>query len=187
MAAATLAVAPLSAQNGDDELRRLTEEARKTSGQLLSQIRGEVAKEMEHGGPLRATVVCKYSVPEITSAVSRRHGMRVARVSLRPRNPSLAIADPWEQKVLLDFERRVARGEKAEGLEFAELVAEPQGRFFRYLKAIAVAQPCMQCHGPADSMSEAIKAQLGVEYPHDGATGYNVGQVLGGVSVKRPM
>lgn len=178
---------PSAAQPQEDEFARLSGEARKVANQLLSQIRGELLKEMEQGGPLRSVIVCKYSVPEITSALSRKSGMRVSRVSLRSRNPALGWPDAWEQKALIEFDKRVAKGEQAENLEFAEIVTEPQGRFFRYMKAIPMMPMCGTCHGPQDSLSEAIKAQISSEYPYDKGTGYAPGQVRGGVTVKRAL
>ncbi|HJW27310.1 MAG TPA: DUF3365 domain-containing protein [Rhodocyclaceae bacterium] len=177
----------LGASAADDDVRaRYADEARKAATQVMTQIRAELMREMERTGPIRSIVVCKYSAPEMTSAVSRQTGMRVTRVSLRPRNRALGEPDPWEQQVLLDFEKRLSKGEKIEGLETSEVVTEPAGRFFRYMKAIPVAQPCLACHGPVAAMSEGVKAQLAQEYPHDRAVNYELGQVRGGVSVKRP-
>ena len=177
----------LGASAADDDVRaRYTDEARKAATQVMTQIRAELMREMERTGPIRSIIVCKYSAPEMTSAVSRQTGMRVTRVSLRPRNRALGEPDAWEQQALLDFEKRLAKGEKAEGLEASEVVAEPAGRFFRYMKAIPMAQPCLACHGPVASMSEGVKAQLAQEYPHDRAVNYELGQIRGGVSVKRP-
>lgn len=175
------------AHASDDEMRlRYLEEARKAANLVMTQIRTEMMREMERTGPIRSIVVCKYSAPEMASSVSRQTGMRVTRVSLRPRNRALGEPDAWEQQVLLDFEKRFAKGEKAEALETSELVTEPAGRFFRYMKAIPVGQPCLACHGPLASMSEGVKAQLAQEYPHDRAVNYELGQIRGGVSVKRP-
>lgn len=168
-----------------DSRGRLLEEARNAASMMLSHVRGEVARELERTGPIRAIVVCKYTAPEVASSVSRQTGMRVARVSLRPRNPALGEADSWEQKVLLDFEKRTAKGEKAEALEMSEIVAEPSGRYFRYMKAIPTGQACLVCHGPAAQLSDGVKAQLAAEYPHDRAVGYQVGQIRGAVSVKK--
>lgn len=172
---------------GDDELKALADEARKSALQLLTQIKGEVIKELERTGPIRAVVVCKYSAPELTSNLSRQTGMRVTRVALRVRNRALGEADPWEQKAILDFEKRLAGGEKIETLEAAEIVNEPTGRMFRYAKAIPMGQPCMACHGPVSGMSEAVKAQIAGEYPHDNAVDFQVGQVRGAISVKKQL
>lgn len=182
--AATAAVAqPL------DEATRLAalEEGRKASTELLTSVRGELLKAIEASGPLRAIVVCKYTVPEISSAVSRKYGARVTRVTLTPRNPVLGWADAWEQKVLLQFEDRVARGEKADGLEFHEVVQEPSARYLRYMRALPMQPACMHCHGPADQISESIRNQLSHDYPHDKALGLALGKVRGAVTFKKPL
>ena len=165
--------------------RALLDEARKVSDTLLQQVRGELVKALETSGPLRAIVACKYTVPEIASNVSRKTGWRVSRVSLKPRNQAVGMPDAWEQKVLLEFDNRVVRGEKVEALEFGELVSEPIGRSYRYMKALPMLPMCMNCHGSVDTMSEAVKAQLGAEYPFDRATGYRVGQVRGAVTAQK--
>jgi len=174
-----------AAAQGDDS-SRLAEEGRKMADSLLQMIRGELVKAVESSGPLRAIVVCKYSVPEITSNVSRTSGWKVSRVALRPRNPALGAADAWEQRAILGFEQAVARGEK-DPLETAEIVNEPAGRFFRYARALTLNPLCMICHGPTENMTDAVKAQLAVEYPNDRATGYRLGQVRGAVTIKRPL
>lgn len=186
--AACLLVLAAQAFAAEEEVRsRTLEEARKAASMMLSHVRGEVAKELERTGPIRAIIVCKYTAPEVASSVSRQSGMRVARVSLRPRNPALGTADSWEQQILLDFEKMAAKGEKPEGLETSEVVTEPSGRYFRYMKAIPVGQPCLACHGPVANLSEGVKAQLAAEYPHDRAVDYQVGQIRGAVSVKKAL
>lgn len=183
--AMVLSVVPLAALAQADDQKKLTEESRKVAVDLVTQVRGELTRELELSGPLKAVLVCKYTVPELTSQVSRRTGWRVTRVSLHPRNPGLAMPDVWEQKVLMEFDRRVAQGEKPETLEYAEVVTEPMGRFFRYMKALPLAPMCMTCHG--DKVSEAMKAQLANEYPFDNAVGGQVGSIRGATSVKRPL
>jgi hypothetical protein len=181
----TAAVAAPAQDSAD--IRRLAEETRKVAGDLVAQVRGELTKELEFSGPLRAVVVCKYTVPEISSNISRRTGWRVTRVSLRPRNPALGTADAWEQRVLLDFDRRAERGEKPESIEFGEVVSEPAGRFYRYMKALPMTPLCASCHGPADRLTGTVKALIESEYPHDRAMGYSAGQIRGAVTVKRPL
>ncbi len=175
-----------SAQEPADA-RRLAEETRKVANELVAQVRGELTKELEFSGPLRAVIVCKYTVPEISSALSRKTGWRVTRVALRPRNPALGTADAWEQKALLDFERRAEKGEKPETLELGEVVTEPGGRYYRYMKALPLGPLCVACHGAPDKLTPNVRALLEAEYPHDRATGYAVGQIRGAVTIKRPL
>lgn len=171
----------------DVDVRPLLDEARRASDRLLGEIRGELVRELERSGPVRAIIVCKYSAPETAASISREMGMRVTRVSLRPRNPTIGDPDVWEQKHLLDFEKRVAAGEKADGMERSEVVVEPAGRYFRYMKAIPTGQPCLVCHGPLENIPEAVRAKLNGEYPHDRGVNYGLGQVRGAVSVKKPL
>lgn len=184
LAAGPLLFAPLALAN-DESLRKQTDEARKLATRILSQIRSEMGRELENGGPLRAVVVCKYSAPEITSTISRQSGARVTRISLKPRNRAIGEADAWEQGVLLDFERQIAKGEKAADLEYSAIVHEPVGSYFRYVKAIPMNAACLACHGP--TVSEAMKSLLSAEYPHDKAVDYAVGQLRGAVSIKKPL
>jgi len=177
---------PAAASEGEEHKAAL-EEARKVADGLVSQVRGELTRALESSGPLRAVVVCKYSMPEIASNLSRRLGWKVSRVSLKPRNPALGMPDAWEQRVLQQFEQQVARGEKAGLLEHAEVTTEPAGRFFRYLRALPMGPLCLSCHGPVEGLSEAIRAQLAIEYPQDRAVGFRSGQVRGAVTIKRPL
>jgi len=189
-ACAVLAVAWLlagSALAADVGTARQLEQARAAAAEILQKTGTELTREMEASGPQRSVVLCKYSAPEITTSISRRTGFRVTRVSLRPRNPVLGAADAWEQKALLDFEARVGRGEKADAMEFFEVVSEPQGRFLRYLRAIPMGANCLACHGPSESISPAVLSVIHSEYPFDRAGGYRVGQVRGAVTVKVPL
>jgi Protein of unknown function (DUF3365) len=163
------------------------EEARKVSAELVSGVASELVKAIEASGPLRAIVVCKYTVPEIASAISRKHGARVTRVSLTPRNPSLAWPDVWEQKTLLSFEQRLAQGERVETMEYAEVTTEPAGKFMRYMKALPMQPVCVHCHGTPDQISESIRNELAHDYPHDKGVGVLVGKIRGAVTFKKPL
>ena len=172
---------------GEDDPKKMQDEGRRIAAEFVQMLGGELRREMEATGPLRSILVCKFYAPEVASALSRQTGWRVSRVSLKPRNPALGYADPWEQKVLMEFDQRVARGEKAETLEHWEIVREPQGEVFRYMKALPVAPLCLNCHGPANQISDTVKTQLGKEYPFDHGVGYSLGQVRGAVTIKRPL
>jgi hypothetical protein len=177
------AATPVHAQDG----AAMTAEARTAVKSLGQRLGAELKKELETGGPEAAIKVCKNVAPSIAGEISLANGWRVSRVSLKPRNALLGTADAWEQKVLADFDQRVAKGEKAEALEFSEVVAEPQGSYFRYMKAIPTQDLCQACHGTPDKIPAEVKARLQAEYPRDKATGYGIGQVRGAITVKRPL
>lgn len=165
-------------------LPELTEASRKLALEVSQELRGQLIREMQMSGPVRSLVVCKYICPEILSAQSRKTGWRIAAVSLKPRNPSLGMPDAWEQKVLADFDRRAAKGEKAETLEIAEIVSEPQASYFRYARVMMVERLCLPCHSSRDKLPQAVKAQLAIDYPFDKAVDFRVGEVYGIVSIK---
>ncbi len=181
----SLAAWVVAAPAQDSVIKKSTEESRKVALEVAQELKTQLIREMQLSGPLRSLLVCKYSCPEILSSQSRKTGWRVAAVSLKPRNSALGTADPWEQTVLADFERRAAKGEKAGALEFAEMVNEPQGRYFRYARVMMMESLCLPCHSARDKLPDSVKAQLALDYPFDQAVGFKVGQVYGIVSIKR--
>ncbi len=182
----TLALATLALPTFGDEAQ-MSEQARQTAMQLIKQLSGELQKQISSGGPESAISVCKEKAPAIAGELSRSTGWRVTRVSLKTRNPLLGTPDEWEQGALKILEQRLAAGAKPETLEFAQVVEEPAGKVFRYMKALPVQPLCTACHGTPDAISDAVKARLAVEYPHDKATGYKPGMIRGGISIKRPL
>ncbi|MCC7549488.1 MAG: DUF3365 domain-containing protein [Burkholderiales bacterium] len=177
-----LGVAAVNA--GAQDIDRLAAEARAQSVRLIQELGGRLRQEMASGGPETAIGVCKDAAPEIASRLSRESGSRIARVSLKTRNPLLGTPDAWEQGVLEEFDRRVAAGARPDILETAEIVAEPKGRYFRYMKAIPVQTQCIACHGTDEAIGQSVRERLHEDYPHDRATGYAPGQVRGAVTVK---
>lgn len=184
LVAALLAGSALASPLAYDEL---IDAAREATQRLTQQLAGELRREYEMSGTVRSVAVCKYLAPELSSAISRESGAQVRRVSLRVRNPALGSPDAWEQTVLLDFERRLSLGEAVDKIEYSEIVKEPLGSSFRYMKAIPTSQSCIACHGPGEGMTPTISAQIAAEYPFDKATGHKVGSIRGAVSYKKPL
>jgi len=160
-------------------------QSRALSSQLAQLLGAELKREIANGGPARAIETCRTLAPEIASRLSRENGVRLTRVSPKTRNPLLGTPDAWEQGVLRNFEQRLAAGEQPEGLEFAETIDEPQGRYFRYMKAIPVQPLCLSCHGTSEVISKEVAGALAQQYPHDVARGYLPGQLRGAFSVKK--
>ncbi len=169
-----------------DDMAQYQEESRKIIKEFAAQLGGELQKEMKENGPVAAIKVCRNVAPAIASEVSRKNGWNVSRKSLKTRNAGQGMPDAWEQKVLADFEKRMEK-ENPANMEFAEVVTEPQGKYFRYMKAIPVQDICLKCHGSDDTTAPNVKDALKAEYPHDKATGYTLGQIRGGFSIKRPL
>lgn len=170
----------------DDDMGKYQDEARKVAKEFVTQLGGELKKEMEANGPASAIKVCRNIAPTIASELSRKNGWRVGRVSLKVRNPLLGTPDAWEQKVLASFDQRLEK-ENPANMDFAEIVSEPQGKYFRYMKAIPLQDACLKCHGTDEARAQPVKDALAADYPHDKATGYTLGQLRGAITIKRPL
>lgn len=180
-----LALTPVNGLAQDSDV--LLAKSRGIASQLGQQLGAELKKEMASGGPAGAIGVCRNIAPEIAGRLSRENGVRVTRVSLRTRNPMIGLPDAWEQEVLKRFDQRAGAGEKSESIEHAEIVTEPQGRYYRYLKAIPVQPLCLACHGSAETIAAETLSTLLRDYPHDKARGYSLGQLRGAISIKHPL
>lgn len=179
----------LACSNGalgqDAESHRV--EARKLAASLAEQLGAALKGALAERGADGAVQVCKRLAPELATTLSGQHGVRISRVSLKPRNPLLGWPDAWEQQVLAKFDAQAAAGERPDSLEYGEIVVEPAGKVYRYMKALPTQALCLGCHGGAQDIAPAVKDQLSKDYPFDRATGYSTGQVRGAITVKKPL
>lgn len=181
---ATLA---LAAGSASAEVTEREKAAKKVAAAFVEELSAAMTREMTKGGPTEAIKVCAELAPEIAGRLSREHGWRVTRVGTRVRNPLLGMPDAWEQKVLGEFAERAGKGEAFPGMTWSEVVAEPDGQYYRFMKPIALQPQCLLCHGPSDQIPEGIRNILKKQYPFDTATGYQAGGLRGAVSIKQPM
>ena len=154
---------------------------------FLGELGEAVTREMTKGGPTEVIKVYAKLAQDITGRLSREHGWRVTRVGTRVRNPLLGMPDAWEQKVLAEFAERAAKGEAFADMTHNEVVTEPGGQYFRFMKPIAIQPKCLFCHGSSDQIPESIRSVLRTQYPFDAATGYKAGELHGAVSIKQPL
>jgi hypothetical protein len=184
--AASGAVSVAYASGDDAEIQARVDAAKVATGDFLKQLGGTMKREMQAGGPTAAMKVCRDVAPRIANDISLEKGWKVTRVGTRVRNPMLGLPDVWEQRVLQDFEKRAANGEKYDAMTYFEVVEEPAGKSLRYMKAIGVAPQCIACHGNAGQIEEPVRAQLKTLYPYDRAVDYKPGDLRGAVSIKQP-
>jgi hypothetical protein len=173
------------ADSGTDQLRYL-EESRSIAKEFMQALGGTLKKQLEAGGAESAISICKHIAPAMAAEYSK-DGRVVKRVSLKNRNPLIGLPDEWEREVLEDFDRDYHDGKPAAEIEKIAIVQNPDGRWFRYMKAIPTQPMCLQCHGTPADMPEGVKALLAKEYPEDKATGYHAGEIRGAISIKRRM
>jgi uncharacterized protein DUF3365 len=167
-----------------DDMQQRADASRAAIKEFRAAFMAELQKAMQAGGPPAAIEVCHAKAPAIAAGISKRTGWRVARTSLKVRNPANA-PDAWEKKVLESFEQRKANGEPLDRMEFYEIVRQDGARQFRYMKAIPVGGPCMACHG--SRIDPAVAAKLRQWYPQDQATGFRPGDLRGAFTITQPM
>ncbi|MDH5751085.1 MAG: DUF3365 domain-containing protein [Deltaproteobacteria bacterium] len=183
LAGFSLAFFPAGFSAADDK-ESLKKDAVKIVKQFAEELTGKMQAAMKQGGPPKAIEVCSRDAQDTASRLSRENGQVVRRVSLKLRNHADA-PDAWEQNVLKEFDSQVKSGKNAQDLAKAEIVSEPEGRFFRFMKAIPTAELCLACHGK--SIDPTVKSALSENYPHDNAQGYEAGMVRGAFSIKRKL
>ena len=72
-----------------DDLGKYQQESRAIVGPFMQQLAAENQKAMKEGGPASAIKVCKEIAPRMAGDLSRQHGIKLTRVSLKARNPLL--------------------------------------------------------------------------------------------------
>ena len=163
-------------------------EAKRITGAFFEELKGELGKGMQAGGPVAAISVCNSLAPQIAMKHSKNSGWQVGRTSLKLRNPNNA-PDAWESKVLQQFAERRAKGEGPDTLVYTETVEEGGDRYYRFMKAIVMPplekMPCLKCHG--ENIDPKTAARLDELYPQDQARGYKAGQVRGAFTLKKKL
>jgi hypothetical protein len=139
---------------------------------------------LERGGPAAAIAFCTDSA-QVRSARHQHAGVDVRRVGTRIRNPVNA-PDSVERSLLDQLAAGLERGELPQ--EIVTVVPAADGSFrLQYIRPIVVAAPCLACHGDPSTFDPAVEQILATRYPQDAATGYRVGDLRGGISVRIPL
>jgi hypothetical protein len=149
------------------------EESRALAAAMQTGLQQKLLAAMQRGGAVAAIEVCRSEAPAVAASLSGGPVSRVARTSLRLRNPANA-ASPGEAAVLERFEALLRSGADAETLEDLQ---DADGGGMRYMKAIVVRPQCLACHG--DSIDPAVQRALDESYPDDAAFGYATGDLRG--------
>lgn len=162
----------------DAEKARLTESRTLVAtfaGRLQSALKGALSR----GDVTAAITTCRDLAPQIASELSRESGARIGRTSTRFRNP-LNAPESWQRPVLMSF-----AGKLSESPEHLLEYFEDGESGARYMKGIPLAPMCATCHGT--KLAPAVAARLKEDYPHDLATGYEVGELRGAFTVDWPL
>lgn len=161
----------------------------------LQKLRGAMMAEMQAAmaeGPGEAIGVCRHMAPQIGAEIEEETGWSIRRVSLRPRDPGNA-PDARERGVLMAYHARAAAGQSPMAMRTTALYEEPVGewgeteRVVHMMQAVPMLEGCLACHGEVrEDIAPATAERIAKLYPADRATGYEVGEIRGAFSLRRP-
>lgn len=154
----------------------LSQEARDIVANFVGTLKPTLKNALQEG-PEHAVNVCAKEAPAIAASLSTQ-GWQVKRVSLQARNPG-AQPDEWERRGLETLAKRLETGIAVGNLNLATTEANK----FRYLQAQVTEGVCLVCHGK--SITPSLAATIAQHYPDDQATGYDLGQIRGAISLTK--
>jgi hypothetical protein len=168
----------VSVANADDATPDFVPDARSAVMIFQKKLKHELMSAMQSGGLKKAVEVCHSRAPEIAEEISKQTGWEIGRASLKTRNEKNAPSDA-ERAVLGEFEQRKNNGEAISTLEWWQEKEDA----IAYMKAIPMKGMCASCHG--SNVSPSLKQHINQFYPHDMATGFEVGDIRGAFTLKK--
>ena len=183
MAALALAAALPAQAAGQPDMDKLKGEAVGIIKTFFKELKGTLVGAMKEKGPAGAVDVCHAKAQEITARYNKE-GWKVGRTALKLRNPKNA-PDAWEKAVMEEFQKKIAEGADPKKLAKAEIVEQDGKKVFRFMKAIPVGKPCLNCHG--EKVKDDVLAIIRKHYPQDQATGFKLGQLRGAFTLSKPL
>jgi hypothetical protein len=140
--------------------------------QLFERLMARLGEVVQAEGPAAAVSVCHQEAPRIAQDVSTATGVRIGRTSDKLRNPNNRPPD-WAAEIV------------AAQPESPIFLAAADGRFGAVLP-VRLKSQCLTCHGPPDTIPDAVREALQARYPADKAVGYAENDLRGWFVVEVP-
>lgn len=153
---------------------------------FMDSLKSILVTEIQKNGIAAAVSVCSDTAQLLTVNYGFSKGIYIKRVSLKNRNPRNA-PDGFESKVLNYFRELSSVGKLNETSEFTEIINLDGVSSVRYMKPITVQAPCLSCHGTNEQISPEVKSIIQNKYPEDKATGYQIDDLRGAISIQKTL
>lgn len=151
-----------------DEGTRIVADAQKTLG-------GTLMKQIADSGVIHAIDYCKLNASGITTGISEKHGRKVYRRTLKPRN-SENKAKGMEKNMLKVFEFAQEKDAKMKPV----VRFDESDSSVYYYSPIVIQTFCLQCHGTKDNgLERSTIEEIFKRYPNDKAFNYQAGELRG--------
>ena len=144
---------------------------------LQDSVLRELNDALSRGGPGTAIAFCHLDATVVAQRLGRSEGIAVGRTSDRLRNPSNQPR-PWAAALVQANAGKQARSVDGFAVDLGDKVG--------VLRPIAQRTMCAGCHGPAESLSPAVRSVLADRYPVDRAVGFKEGEIRGWFWVEMP-
>ncbi|MEX1127814.1 MAG: DUF3365 domain-containing protein [Vicinamibacterales bacterium] len=178
-----LAATALSAQHAVWPIRDAPADLRPVIARadlMIAEMHDSVLRELNDAfasvGADKAMSSCHIDSILITQRLGRE-GIAAGRTSDRLRN-SRHAPRPWAAALVHANAGRQARDVEGFAVDLGDRLG--------VLRPIAERPMCATCHGPADRLSPAIRAQIAERYPADKAVGFKEGEIRGWFWVEIP-
>ena len=136
----------------------------------------ELSAEFAEGGPELAIKSAHLDSAQVTHRLARE-GVVAGRTSDRLRNPT-NIAPAWAAAIVKANAGRRIRGVEGFSVDLGDRLG--------VIRPVVERGICANCHGPAESLSPAVRAVLSERYPADKAVGFVEGEIRGWFWVEMP-
>src|SRR5688572_5857829 len=147
---------------------------------MIAAMHDAVLRELNDAfdsvGPDKAMSSCHIDSLLISQRMARE-GIAAGRTSDRLRNPTHAPR-PWAAALVKANAGRQARDVEGFAVDLGDRLG--------VLRPIAERPMCATCHGPAEQLSPAVRAQIAERYPADTAVGFKEGEIRGWFWVEIP-
>jgi hypothetical protein len=159
---------------------------RNDAKQFMGSLKSILVKEMQTNGIVAAVSVCSDTAQILTNNYGINKGIYIKRVSFKNRNINNQ-PDEIEAKALKYFEELNSSGKLTDTTEYFEVVSEEGVKTVRFMKPIIMQAPCLGCHGTVENIGPDVKTVLNNKYPDDKATGYQMDDLRGAVSIQKTL
>ena len=175
-----------STPNKQEVSKQLKTSLRGDSQEFMKSLKSILVREIQTNGVASAVSVCSDTAQILTNSFGINKGIFIKRVSFKNRNKA-DYPDDIEAKALKYFEELKSKGELTDSAEYIEVVDEDNIKSVHYLKPILVQDACLNCHGSSEFIMPDVKAIINSKYPEDKATGYQVGDLRGAISIQKTL
>jgi hypothetical protein len=113
-------------------------------------------------------------------------GVKIKRFSLKNRN-SNNYPTQFEKEYLNYFEELNSGNELTPDSYLFKATGSNDQNNVTLIKPIIIGAPCLNCHGSKDQINSDVRLMINEKYPDDKATGYNIGDLRGAISITKAL